>query len=167
MSFDISGRWEGHYEYHDGGTANGRMVPFTMVLRRSLFRRFSGNAQDDGNVGVPEPASIEGWWKGRTVSFEKRYLRLWVLDDEGKVVLLEEEMLRRHNAYVFRRIPDIHPAVTYAGILNDNNGALMGTWHVPALHLDLSTGGSMIVPECFGTFALRQVRDRVYRPKAS
>lgn len=161
----FEGRWDGHYEYHDGGPASGRLIKFTLEIRGRPFRRFSGTKEDDPTAGVPEKAALSGWWKGRTISFEMRHARVWTLNEEGAVVLLEDWARKKHGSSVVLPFPYDRPAITYAGISNDADAAVMGTWHAPSLPVNLGSGGSLLLPETFGTFALRRNVDWVYRPQ--
>ena len=161
----LEGRWEGHYERHDGSAADGSLVKFTAVLRDQWFWRFSGTIEEDPVAGVPETSSVSGWWKGRTISFEKRYSRFWTRNDAGAVVPLDDWVKEKHNSSVVVPFPYSHAAITYAGILNDSDGSVMGTWHLPSVHGSLASGGSILLPEAFGTFAMRRLVERTYRPQ--
>lgn len=162
----LQGRWEGHYEYHDGSPASGRMIKFTLDIRDRWFRRFDGTAEDDPATGVPEKAAIAGWWKGRTISFERRQNRVWIVNEDGAIVLLQDWAGKKHGTGFVLPFPYDRRVTTYAGIANDADQAIMGTWHAPALHMNLASGGSVLLVETFGTFALRRNVDWVYRPQS-
>lgn len=162
MNFGI---WKGHYELLDDRGNSTRLVEFRAVLSRRFLRSFSGLLVESPPSGIPEDAKVTGWWRGRTVTFEKQHKHLWVLSDSGDVLTFDQWAQRTHGSSLSFQYPAKTPPVTYAGILNDNESSLMGVWHLPPVHANLATGGSISVPESYGTFAMRREVQRIYSPQ--
>ena len=125
------GMWEGHYELldHDGNSM--RLVRFRANLSRRLLRWFSGLIVEESSNGVPENGRVSGWWRGRTLVFEKQHEHLWVLSNNGDLLTLDQWAQSAHGSSLSFKCPARTPPISHAGILNDNDSSVMGfgTFH--------------------------------------
>ncbi|MBV1922849.1 MAG: hypothetical protein KUG68_02345 [Flavobacteriaceae bacterium] len=109
--------WKGKFSYLVGyETINQyKEVEFTMEFTLDN-ERISGTSYDDESKDYfDEPATVNGFYKEKTISFILKYPCSYFLNDNGEIEL------DKNNEH-----PDIH----YLGILDDSGKFIQGTWEI-------------------------------------
>lgn len=155
---EISGIWRGTYFYDDAEMRHpdGCGVAFELKIIQTwwqrLFGLFSATVRDDPLRGVPGDGRIHGRHRRDSMTFTKKLPEFYV---GGIKPVSLRDYLQEHGQELFREIA--HPPIFYTGTF-DNQGAVAGTWEIPALKLLLKTAGASLTgPRCTGTFSMSKV----------
>jgi len=137
-------RWSGVYRYDpEAGVEVPGETAFTMRLVHASFGGFTG-VIDDGEGGIPEPASVTGRIFLRSMRFAKRYPRLWVPSAEDPSAPLEV-------------LAGVVPApVRYVGRLAADGCSVEGRWAIPATTF-LLDGQWMRIGSVSGTWGAERI----------
>jgi len=88
---NLSGTWVGQYTFGDGypKSYKGKSVLFSVEMTID-DGELTGNCFDNDHP-FDEPATLEGSVENDLISFVKRYPHAFVVDDDGKTILMPDE----------------------------------------------------------------------------
>ena len=112
----IATRWLGVYSYDQSGSLPESYVDtnFELQLRIGWFGRFRGTILD-AEPGILEPATIRGKLTADRITFEKRYVSLWVSDEFGDLSSVPGQ-----QSY----------SIHYVGKFTENRNRINGFWNI-------------------------------------
>ena len=140
----LCSRWTGIFRYDP--VADVKLpgeTTFTMRLDHAALGGFTG-AVDDGDGGIPEPATVTGRIFLRSMRFAKRYPHLWLPSTENP-------------AGPLAILPGAAPVpVRYLGRLAADGCSAEGRWAIPATTVRLD-GQWMRIGSVLGTWRATRI----------
>lgn len=114
---ELSGNWEGYYEYGLGYSLPhfGERVKMKVSLSGD-HEEFTGEIEEEqSEFSVPQPSTLTGFCEDNFISFVKTYSLMPRIEEDGSTDLVEEK----------GQLEVIHE-----GVLDEKNKAIYGNWTI-------------------------------------
>jgi hypothetical protein len=143
---NITGVWRGAYGYNNAKAHAGKIVPFTLILKKGWLGHFTGTVAEDAPVGMPGTGSIDGYFGYPTIEFTKQMPVGYIARPDGGRITLREYFIE-HGRACEKELPS--PPISYEGTFLDAN-RVQGTWVIRPHRVSLLDGWGFNMPESRG-----------------
>jgi hypothetical protein len=143
---NISGVWRGAYGYNDAKAFAGKVVPFTLVLKKGWVGHFTGTVTEDAPDGMPGAGSIDGYFGYPTIEFTKQMPVGYSARPDGSKITYREYFIE-HGHACENELPG--PAISYEGTFLDAN-RVQGKWVIKPHRVSLPDGWGFTIEETRG-----------------
>jgi hypothetical protein len=120
----ISGVWRGAYGYDNAKVHAGKVVAFTLVLKKGWVGHFTGTVTEDAPTGMPGTGSIDGYFGYPTIEFTEQMPVGYMARPDGGRITYREYFIE-HGHACENELPG--PVISYAGAFLDVN-RVQGKW---------------------------------------
>ena len=143
---NITGVWRGAYGYNNAKAFAGKVVPFTLVLKKGWVGHFTGTVTEDAPDGTPGTGSIDGYFGYPTIEFTKQMPVGYFTRPDGVRITYRESFIQ-HGHACENELPG--PAISYEGTFLDAN-RVQGKWVIKPHRVSLPDGWGFSAPETRG-----------------
>ena len=143
---NVTGLWRGAYGYNDAKFFAGKVVPFTLVLKKGWVGHFTGTVTEDAPDGAPGTGSIDGYFGYPTIEFTKQMPAGYTATPDGSRITYREYFIK-HGHVCDNELPG--PVISYEGTFLDAS-RVQGTWVIKPHRVSLLDGWGFNVPETRG-----------------
>jgi len=143
---NITGVWRGAYGYDNAKVHAGKVVPFTLVLKKGWFGHFTGTVTEDAPGGTPGTGSIDGYFGYPTIEFIKQMPVGYVVKPDGGRITYRDYFIESGHTCE-NELPG--PVISYKGTFLDANRA-QGTWIIKPHRVSRPDGWGFAASETRG-----------------
>jgi hypothetical protein len=145
---NVAGVWRGAYGYNDGKAYAGKVVPFTLILKKGWVGHFTGTVTEDAPDGTPGTGSIDGYFGHPTMEFTKQMPVGYMARPDGVRITLREYFIE-HGHACENELPG--PPISYEGTFLDAN-RVQGSWVIKPGRVSLPDGWGCTIRETRGNW---------------